>query len=126
VVQFSVPDPGAVFGLLASGSFCVEIGCCGPDGITTAWGKGVPANKVTAHQLDFNWRDRRRLTPTGRGDHWFEYGPDVHEAQYVEADGPEAYERVALEVWRLLETRGKRFWDSWSPDPPRRRRASSS
>ena len=46
------------------GGFIVEISRCGPEGITTSWGKHIPPNKVTAH--DLHLYERHRLGSPGR------------------------------------------------------------
>jgi hypothetical protein len=45
------------------GGFVVELAQCGPEGITTHWGKIIPARKVTAH--DLHPRQRHRLGTSG-------------------------------------------------------------
>jgi Domain of unknown function (DUF4304) len=100
----------------ASGSFCVEIGCCGPDGFVTAWGKEIPSGKVTAIDLERRPRNRRRLTPSGKGDHWFEYGPRDYEPEYGRVEPPGHFEKVARDVWRLVETVAEEFFGAWKPD----------
>ncbi|MCI0146687.1 DUF4304 domain-containing protein [Paraburkholderia sediminicola] len=54
------------------GGFVVEISWCGVEGITTHWGKLIPALKVTAH--DIPPRQRHRLgTSEQSPDHWFRF-----------------------------------------------------
>ena len=43
------------------GGFVIEIGRCGPEGVTMSWGEVVPPRKVTAHHLS----SRRRLGAPG-------------------------------------------------------------
>jgi hypothetical protein len=40
------------------GGFIVEISRCGPEGVTTSWGKHIPASRVTAHDLHPDKRHR--------------------------------------------------------------------
>ncbi|OMC81588.1 hypothetical protein BK128_21685 [Viridibacillus sp. FSL H7-0596] len=47
------------------GGFVIEVAVCPPDGVTHDWGKKVPSNKVTAHDL----YNRLRLN----GGEWFRY-----------------------------------------------------
>lgn len=55
------------------GGFIIEIAQCTLDGVTTPWGKHIPAAKVTAHDMHPN--DRRRLgSPApGHDGHWFRF-----------------------------------------------------
>lgn len=57
----------------SGGGFVIEISRCSPDGITTAWGKSISPDKVTAH--DLHPRARHRIGSPGPGDdgRWFRY-----------------------------------------------------
>jgi len=62
------------------GGFVIEIGQCGPAGVTTHWGKQILPNKVKA--WDLHPDNRQRLQPgSGSGtDSWFRfdfYGVDT-------------------------------------------------
>jgi len=59
------------FDHIRGGRFVVEISRCGPAGVTTLWGKEIPPNKVTAH--DVRYRHRLGSAGTGRDGHWFRY-----------------------------------------------------
>jgi hypothetical protein len=51
--------------------FVVEIANCPPNGITTYWGKEIPKNKVTAHDMGHRQRLGSKKHNT---DYWFDYG----------------------------------------------------
>ena len=53
------------------GGFIVEIARCSPSGVTMSWGKHIPANKATAHDLD----KRHRLGAPGpdADGRWFRF-----------------------------------------------------
>jgi hypothetical protein len=69
------------------GQFVVELSQCGPGGIKTGWGKEIPANKVTAHDLFSS--DRYRLRPrAGSRDQWFVF----------DHDPPSATSKAAIEA----------------------------
>jgi hypothetical protein len=55
------------------GGFIIEIAQCAPNGFTTHWGKQIPPQKVTAH--DMHPDQRIRIQPkTGSGtDSWFRF-----------------------------------------------------
>lgn len=55
------------------GGFVIEVAIGNPSGLTTHWGKHIPANKLTA--WDLNPVQRKRLKPvSGSGtDSWFRY-----------------------------------------------------
>src|SRR5689334_15887249 len=57
------------------GRFVVELSQCGPDGVKTAWGKEIPPNKVTAHDLFSSDRYRLHLRAGWRGQ-WFVFDRD--------------------------------------------------
>lgn len=51
--------------------FVIEIANCPVDGVITSWGKQIPKNKVTAHDMG----DRMRLGSEKQNtDYWFDYG----------------------------------------------------
>lgn len=72
------------------GGFVIEISQCPLDGITTAWGKKIPAAKVKAHDLHYD--DRHRLGSPARGEdgRWFRY------------DGRASVKRVADDAASML------------------------
>jgi hypothetical protein len=52
------------------GRFMVDLSQCGPEGVKTSWGKEIPPNKVTAHDLFIS--DRYRLSSgVGWRGQWF-------------------------------------------------------
>lgn len=51
------------------GGFVIEISKCPPEGFTTAWGKQILPNKVTAWDMN----ERHRLGAPAGGDHWFRF-----------------------------------------------------
>jgi hypothetical protein len=55
------------------GGFMVEISRCGSAGITTAWGKHVPAARVTAHDLHPSKRHRLGSPAPGIDGRWFRF-----------------------------------------------------
>ncbi|MGG1679630.1 DUF4304 domain-containing protein [Neobacillus sp. NRS-1170] len=76
------------------GGFVIEVAVCPSDGITTHWGKIVPQNKVTAHDLN----NRPRLN----GGEWFRYdAPDSNE---------NIFEVIANEVLDCIPE-AEKYWD---------------
>jgi hypothetical protein len=55
------------------GGFVVEIGRCGVEGVTTHWGKHVPAAKVTAWDLHPDKRLRLKSKAGAGTDAWFRF-----------------------------------------------------
>jgi hypothetical protein len=54
------------------GGFAIEVGSAPKEGITTTWGKFIPAAKLRSWDLPAN--QRPRLVPIGeRPSHWFRY-----------------------------------------------------
>lgn len=77
------------------GGFVIEIAVCSPDGWTHYWGKKVPPNKVTAHDLHPD--NRLRL----KGGDWFRYdAPDSDD---------NIYDDVANEVLNYL-SEAEEYW----------------
>ena len=67
------------------GGFIVEISRCGPTGVTTYWGKHIPATKVTAHDLDPEKRHRLRSPGRGIDGRWFRFDDGTSPAKVAEA-----------------------------------------
>ena len=87
------------------GEFLIEVAFCQPGGFTTAWGKHVPAAKVSAN--DIHPAQRLRLgthTPEPR-DCWFRFEP--------ERAG--IYSDTALEVLPWLRGQAEQFWVTHQP-----------
>lgn len=96
----------------SGGSFVVEVAACGPEGVTTAWGKVIEPSKVNAQHIT---RPRPRLGSAGfpgSGDHWFVYGPRNYEPHADVLQPPHHYEKIAAEVMQLVETTAEPFWQS--------------
>jgi Domain of unknown function (DUF4304) len=55
------------------GGFVIEISRCPLDGVTTAWGKNIPAARVTAHDLHHDERHRLGSPAPGQDGRWFRY-----------------------------------------------------
>lgn len=55
------------------GGFVIEVARCSQDGFVTAWGKEIPANKVTAWDLPSSWRHRIQPQAGGGTDSWFRF-----------------------------------------------------
>ena len=55
------------------GGFIVEISRCSPSGVTTSWGKHIPAAKVTAHDLPPDKRHRLGSPRPGTDGRWFRF-----------------------------------------------------
>ena len=55
------------------GGFVIEISRCPPEGVTTAWGKKIPAAKVTAHDLHPYARHRLGSPAPGEEGRWFRF-----------------------------------------------------
>jgi hypothetical protein len=51
--------------------FVIAIANCPIEGITTSWGKHIPKNKVSAHQMFYRLRLGSEKHKT---DYWFDYG----------------------------------------------------
>ena len=77
------------------GSFVVEAGSGSKEGLTTSWGKFIPATKMRAWDLDAN--QRPRLQPCGAlDDPWFRFDG---------AQDCEAFAHAALEAIHAHEQR---------------------
>jgi len=55
------------------GGFVIEIARCGREGITTHWGKKIPAGRVKAHDLPHDQRHRLGSPGPGVDGRWFRY-----------------------------------------------------
>jgi uncharacterized protein DUF4304 len=55
------------------GGFIVEISRCGPDDVTTSWGKKIAAGKVTAHDMHPDQRHRLGSPAPGADGRWFRF-----------------------------------------------------
>lgn len=55
------------------GRFVVEISRCSPSGVTTSWGKHIPANRTTAHDLHPDKRHRLGSPSPGADGRWFRF-----------------------------------------------------
>jgi hypothetical protein len=55
------------------GGFVVEISRCDPGGVTTAWGKHIPAAKARAHDLHPDERHRLGSPRPGMDGRWFRF-----------------------------------------------------
>ncbi|QNK54710.1 DUF4304 domain-containing protein [Paenibacillus sp. PAMC21692] len=71
------------------GGFIIEIADCPPEGHIHHWGEKVPPNKVTAHDLHPNNRQR-----IGDKDEWFRYDKRTFFGNI--------YDKVAHEVFKNL------------------------
>ena len=76
--------------------FVVEIANCPPEGITTYWGKEIPRNKVTAHDIGHRLRLGSERYKT---DYWFDYGK---RSLFVDIYKKSAKE--IIELWDEAET----------------------
>jgi hypothetical protein len=78
-----------------SGGFVVEIAQCPSEGITTHWGKHIPANKARA--WDVHPHNRLRIQPrTGSGtDFWFRFDDE----QFSNAAQQVIDELPRVEIW---------------------------
>lgn len=80
----------------------VEIANCPAEGITTSWGKEIPKNKVTAHDMGY----RLRLGSEKHGaDYWFDYGK--------KSLFSDIYKKIAKEIIDLWDE--AEHW--WEKDP---------
>jgi hypothetical protein len=64
------------------GGFVIEIGQCPPTGIITAWGKPIPAKRVTAWDLDMSLRSRIKAREGSGTDSWFRYDGTSTEGEF--------------------------------------------
>jgi hypothetical protein len=55
------------------GGFIIEVSRCGVDGVTTHWGKHIPAKKVRAWDLHPNKRHRLGSPALGIDGRWFRF-----------------------------------------------------
>jgi hypothetical protein len=55
------------------GGFVIEVARCAQEGFVTAWGKEIPADKVTAWDLPSSWRHRIQPQVGGSTDSWFRF-----------------------------------------------------
>jgi len=60
------------------GGFIIEISNCPISGHTTSWGKHIPPNKVTAHDLNPNQRMRLQPLPGSGTDAWFRFESEAY------------------------------------------------
>lgn len=101
----------------SGGSFVVELAACGIEGFTHSWGKHVPPNKVTAHDIGF----RHRLGSSGGGDHWFVFGKPNYEAGHDRLEAKEHYDAVASSVLERFNAEAQTYWqapnNSFKPNP---------
>ena len=82
--------------------FVVEIANCPVEGITTHWGKEIPKNKVTAHDMG----ERLRLgSEKHNTDYWFDYGK-----KSFFGDVNKKLAKEIIELWDEAES-----W--WNKDP---------
>ena len=82
--------------------FVVEIANCPAEGITTHWGKEIPKNKVTAHDMT----ERLRLgSEKHNTDYWFDYGK-----KSLFADVNKKIAKEIIDLWDEAES-----W--WLKDP---------
>jgi hypothetical protein len=88
------------------GAFCIEVAVAPPNGVTFPWGKVVPPNKVTAH--DIAPGVRIRLTPDEHlEDWWYRFAPDRTGLSNVVFGSPEKCARAAAQV---VLTRGEVYF----------------
>jgi len=87
---------------LYDSKFVVEIANCPAEGITTHWGKEIPKNKVTAHDMG----ERLRLgSEKHNTDYWFDYGK-----KSIFGDVNKKLAKEIIELWGEAES-----W--WNKDP---------
>lgn len=67
------------------GGFVVEISRCSLDGVTTRWGKHIPPNKVTVHDLDPQLRHRLGSPRPGVDGRWFRFDDGATPLQMAES-----------------------------------------
>lgn len=90
------------------GAFTIEIAACPPEGVTTSWGKHIPAHEVRA--WDINPPHRPRLGPE-KADQWFRFD----KRGLVFRRDP--YERAALQVLPYLE-QAEDWWNRETTSTP--------
>lgn len=90
----------------SGGSFVVELAACGIDGVTHSWGKHVPPNNVTAHDVGF----RHRLGGSRGGDHWFVFGKRNYEDGHDRVEAKEHYDAVASDVLERFNAEAETYW----------------
>jgi hypothetical protein len=82
------------------GGFVVEISRCAVAGVTTHWGKHIPANKATVYDIPPTLR--HRLGASGlNSDHWFRFDQGV--SATVIAESLHAYLDEAERWWAASE-----------------------
>jgi len=87
---------------LYDSKFVVEIANCPAEGITTHWGKEIPKNKVTAHDMGESLRLGSEKHNT---DYWFDYGK-----KSIFGDVNKKLAKEIIELWGEAES-----W--WNKDP---------
>ena len=96
------------------GSFVVELGRCGPEGLTEGPWQDLPVEKINVGHL---FHERRRLTPRDlhkgwRGAEWFEFGPA--NTDDPEPAGPQDdYDALADQTLKAFDEVG----ESWLARP---------
>jgi len=82
--------------------FVIEIANCPTNGVKTSWGKQIPKNKVTAHDMGYRLRIGSEKHKT---DYWFDYG--------TESLFSNTYKNVTKEIIELWDE--AEYW--WHNDP---------
>jgi hypothetical protein len=94
----------------AGGSFVVEVAQCGPDGLTTSWGKHLSPGKVTAQYLNPPNRPRIGGDTFPIGDHWYVFGLRSYEISGDQLTVGSNYDEVAAKVLSDIERQAEPYW----------------
>lgn len=94
----------------AGGSFVVEVASCPTTGITTSWGKHLPAQKATTQFISPPNRPRLGSPTFPGGDHWFSFGPRNHEPGADRVRPVAHYDNIAAQVSALVVRQAEPYW----------------
>jgi len=93
------------------GSFAIEIAVCDVSGFTTHWGKFVPPNEVTAHDLHPQQRLRLGARSTTE-DCWFIYQTDDSFLKLFSRISmkSDVFTKTASQVLSLMKSQAEPYW----------------
>lgn len=108
------------------GGFVIEISRCPPGGITTYWGKEIPPDKVTPHDLHPDERQRLQPLEGGGTDSWFRFDSRPQPSRgfvdlfwkllFGSAEPPMSYPSIAQSVIPFLDQADKWYASGSSND----------
>ena len=94
------------------GSFVVEIGSCGTNGIQHSAENYVPADKIRYYDLPGRLRLGSNLNSNLHRDHWFSFRRGLIFKTFD-------YDSPATEVLEFLDSQAESYWSSYNPNEER-------